>query len=118
MSRGDRREDIFHDDVDRQSRGRGTKTLAEASQEAGFQVHACCLMPHQNPRPKPGQHACAMDRGDILPFVFDFAKLDLCRGGSTLPGSIDGIRPICSTFGTLPLLPMSTTARRHWSIAF
>jgi hypothetical protein len=41
MSRGDRREDIFHDDVDRQD---FLKTLAEACQKTGFQVHAFCLM--------------------------------------------------------------------------
>ena len=41
MSRGDRREDIFRDDVDRQDY---LKTLAEACQKTGFQVHAYCLM--------------------------------------------------------------------------
>ena len=37
MSRGDRREDIFKDDVDRQD---FLKTLAEACQKTGFEVHA------------------------------------------------------------------------------
>ena len=41
MSRGDRREDIFLDDVDRHD---FIKTLAEACQKTGFQVHAYCLM--------------------------------------------------------------------------
>ena len=41
MSRGDRREDIFRDDVDRQD---FLKTLTEACQKTGFQVHAYCLM--------------------------------------------------------------------------
>jgi len=41
MSRGDRREDIFKDDVDRQDL---LKTLAEACQKTGFEVHAYCLM--------------------------------------------------------------------------
>jgi putative transposase len=41
MSRGDRREDIFIDDVDRQDL---LKTLAEACQKTGWQVHAYCLM--------------------------------------------------------------------------
>ena len=41
MSRGDRREDIYLDDVDRQDY---LKTLAEAGQKTGFQVHAYCLM--------------------------------------------------------------------------
>ena len=41
MSRGDRREDIYLDDVDRQDY---LKTLAEACQKTGFQVHAYCLM--------------------------------------------------------------------------
>ena len=41
MSRGDRRERIFLDDVDRQD---FIKTLAEACQKTGWQVHAYCLM--------------------------------------------------------------------------
>jgi len=41
MSRGDRREDIFLNDVDRQD---FLKTLAETCQKTGFQVHAYCLM--------------------------------------------------------------------------
>ncbi len=41
MSRGDRREAIFLDDVDRQD---FLKTLAEACQKSGWQVHAYCLM--------------------------------------------------------------------------
>lgn len=41
MSRGDRREDIFLDDVDRQD---FIKTLAEACRKTGWQVHAYCLM--------------------------------------------------------------------------
>ncbi len=41
MSRGDRREDIFLDDVDRQD---FIKTLAEACQKTAWQVHAYCLM--------------------------------------------------------------------------
>ena len=41
MSRGDRREDIFLDDVDRQD---FLKTLAEACQKTDWQVHAYCLM--------------------------------------------------------------------------
>ena len=41
MSRGDRQENIYLDDVDRQD---FLKTLAEACQKTGFQVHAYCLM--------------------------------------------------------------------------
>jgi len=41
MSRGDRREDIFLNDVDRQD---FIKTLAEACQKTDWQVHAYCLM--------------------------------------------------------------------------
>ena len=41
MDRGDRREDIFVDDVDRQD---FLKTLAEAGQKTGWQIHAYCLM--------------------------------------------------------------------------
>ena len=43
MSRGDRRERIFLDDIDRQD---FIKTLAEACQKTGWQVHAYCLMPN------------------------------------------------------------------------
>jgi REP element-mobilizing transposase RayT len=41
MDRGDRREDIYCDDVDRQD---FLKTLAEACQKTGWQVHAYCMM--------------------------------------------------------------------------
>ena len=41
MSRGDRQQDIYLNDVDRQD---FLKTLAEACQKTGFQVHAYCLM--------------------------------------------------------------------------
>jgi REP element-mobilizing transposase RayT len=41
MSRGDRKRAIYLDDVDRQD---FLKTLAEACQKTGFEVHAYCLM--------------------------------------------------------------------------
>jgi putative transposase len=41
MSRGNRRGPIYLDDVDRQD---FIKTLAEACQKTGWQVHAYCLM--------------------------------------------------------------------------
>ena len=41
MSRGDRKKNIYVDDVDRQD---FLKTLAEACQKTGFQIHAYCLM--------------------------------------------------------------------------
>ena len=41
LSRGDRKEAIFLDDVDRHD---FLKTLAEACQKTGFQIHAYCLM--------------------------------------------------------------------------
>src|SRR5437660_33253 len=41
MSRGDRRQGIFLDDVDRHD---FVKTLAETCQKTGWQVHAYCLM--------------------------------------------------------------------------
>jgi putative transposase len=41
MSRGDRQEDIFLDHVDRQD---FLKTLAEACQKTGWQLHSYCLM--------------------------------------------------------------------------
>ena len=41
MSRGDRREEIFRDDLDRKS---FLATLGAACQKSGWQVHAYCLM--------------------------------------------------------------------------
>src|SRR5437667_6339092 len=46
MSRGDRRERIYYDDVDRQD---FLKTLAEACQKADLEVHSYCLMPKPLP---------------------------------------------------------------------
>ena len=43
MNRGDRREKIFKDEHDHQ---RFLKTLAEACEKTGWQVHAFCLMPN------------------------------------------------------------------------
>jgi REP element-mobilizing transposase RayT len=54
MSRGDRREDIFRDEQDRQ---RFVQTLADVCLKAGWQVHAFVLMPNhfhlivETPRP-------------------------------------------------------------------
>jgi putative transposase len=54
MNRGDRREDIFLSDVDRQD---FLKTLAEACEKTGWQVHAYCLMSNhlEQLRILPGQ---------------------------------------------------------------
>jgi len=41
MNRGDRKEEIFLDDPDRE---RFLETLGEACAKTGWQVHACCLM--------------------------------------------------------------------------
>ena len=41
MSRGNRRGDIYLDEVDRQD---FIKTLAQAGRKTGWQVHSCCLM--------------------------------------------------------------------------
>ena len=54
MSRGNRRQDIYLDDVDRQD---FLKTLAEAGHKTGWQVHAYCLMGnhfHLVSRPRSG----------------------------------------------------------------
>jgi REP element-mobilizing transposase RayT len=54
MSRGNRREDIFLDDVDRQD---FLKTLAEGCQKTDWQVHAYCLMRnHESERGQPLGH--------------------------------------------------------------
>jgi hypothetical protein len=47
MSRGDRRDDIFQDDQDRQ---RFLETLGEACQKTGWQIHAYCLMWNRPPQ--------------------------------------------------------------------
>jgi len=47
MSRGNRREHIFLDDVDRHD---FLKTLAEACQKTAWQVHAYCLMGNHYPQ--------------------------------------------------------------------
>ena len=58
MSRGDRREKIYLDDVDRQD---FIKTLAEACQKTNWQVRAYCLMPNhyhlvlETPEPNLGK---------------------------------------------------------------
>jgi REP element-mobilizing transposase RayT len=41
MNRGDRREPIFHDDIDRK---RFVATLGETCAKTGWQIHAYCLM--------------------------------------------------------------------------
>jgi putative transposase len=41
MSRGDRREPIFHDEKDRQQ---FLRTLGQTCEKTGWQVHAYCLM--------------------------------------------------------------------------
>ena len=41
MNRGDRREDIFHSDSDRQL---FLETLGQACDKTGWQIHAWCLM--------------------------------------------------------------------------
>jgi REP-associated tyrosine transposase len=43
MNRGDRREPIFRDAVDREP---FEETLGEACERSGWQVHAYCLMPN------------------------------------------------------------------------
>ena len=43
LNRGDRREEIFRDDLDRR---RFLETLAEACAKTDWQVHAYCLMPN------------------------------------------------------------------------
>jgi REP element-mobilizing transposase RayT len=53
MSRGDRREDIFLNDVDRHD---FLKTLAEACQKTGWQLHAYCLMRKHFGRGYPSNH--------------------------------------------------------------
>jgi REP element-mobilizing transposase RayT len=70
MNRGDRREAIFEDDEDRQ---RWLKTLGEACEKTGWQVHAYCLM---------GNHFHVGTRGHL-------AWLLQHRGQSRLAASTD-----------------------------
>ncbi len=67
IDRGDRCKDIFVDDVDRQD---FLKTLAEACQETGWQVHAYCLMRN---------HGCARAHGSGR---FPIAEVGLQKTGS------------------------------------
>jgi putative transposase len=46
ISRGDRREEIFRDDLDRKS---FLQALGVACEKTGWQVHACCLMDNHFP---------------------------------------------------------------------
>lgn len=60
MSRGDRREDIFLDDVDRQD---FFKALAEACQKTSWQVHAYFLMRnHFHLAKEYTSRTCLLDR--------------------------------------------------------
>lgn len=65
MNRGDRRDDIFEDDDDRH---RFLKTLAEACEKTGWQVHAYfarCLE-HRRRQEKPKTNWQALERGWFL----------------------------------------------------
>ena len=67
MSRGDRREPIFVDVVDRQS---FVATLSEACAKTGWQVHAYCLM------------------GNHFHLVVETLRANLCDGMKWLPPSL------------------------------
>jgi len=63
MSRGNRRDKIFLDDVDRHD---FIKTLAEACQKTGWQVHAYCLMPNHYHLVVDGDRRTVAARSDPL----------------------------------------------------
>ncbi|MEI7730245.1 MAG: hypothetical protein WCO56_11775 [Verrucomicrobiota bacterium] len=72
MSHGDRREDIFHDEVDRQD---FLKTLADACQKADFQVHA--LQPRTKSDPEKVAVAARLRRETTLTIKAIAARLHL-----------------------------------------
>jgi hypothetical protein len=88
MDRGDRREDIFLDDVDRQD---FLKTPAEACQKTGWQVHAYCLKEEMSrlksregdlasrPKNEPGKLVIAarLRRETTLPIKWIAARVQL-----------------------------------------
>ncbi len=111
MSRGDRREDIFRDDVDRQD---FLKTLAEACQKTGFQVHAYCVMGNhpaiahgrQDKERRKAQYSNdkAVLLISIVPFIF---------GMTLVPKAIHslatfGRAPLNTKVGARPLSPKSS----------
>jgi hypothetical protein len=88
MDRGDRREDIFLDDVDRQD---FLKTLAEACRKTGWQAHAYCLKEEMSrlkwregdlasrPKNEPGKLVIAarLRRETTLPIKWIAARVQL-----------------------------------------
>ena len=87
MSRGDQRDDIFLDDVDRHD---FIKTLAEPCQKAEWQVHAFCLMRN---RGKTTARNHAVDKGDCRTAQAG------CQGG--FEGSTDSSLGFCWCFRTI-----------------
>ena len=73
MSRGDRREEIFRDDLDRKS---FLQTLGAACQKSGWQVHAYCLMSNhfhlvmETPRANLVEGMRKRKKGSVLFLVF------------------------------------------------
>ena len=62
MSRGNRRQDIYLNDVDRQD---FLKTLAETCQKTGWQIHAYCLMSNHYHLVKRGQEYQSLCKSNL-----------------------------------------------------
>ena len=96
MSRGDRREDIVLNDVDRQD---FVKTLAEACPKAQFQVHAYCLM--RNPRLlEDGLRLCTFESG---------AGENVERPGSSAGLSVEQLGVVFERAGTSSVMDAGGT---------
>jgi len=116
MSRGDRRERIFLDDVDRQD---FIKTLAEACQKTNWQVHAYCLMPNH-------YHLVLETREPNL--VAGMAWLQSTYTirlnhrhqlfGHVLSGRYTNSRSSMPILASRPRYSLTNSARLRWSMAF
>ena len=101
LSRGDRGEDIFLDDVDRQD---FLKMLAEACQKTGWQVPSCCV----------GRIAC----GDILGAVWGgiWPRPNIDRAGSLEAMSCRISQLVCAAGSTRSRTGGKKITRMNYSI--
>jgi REP element-mobilizing transposase RayT len=89
MNRGDRREDIFEDDQDRQD---FLKTLAQARQKTGWQVHAYCLMRNHYLTPAASS-TCRAPKSNSLS-----VRAAVSRVAGLRPAVVQGSQEWCSSY--------------------
>jgi len=90
MNRGDRREDIFYSDKDREL---FLKTLGEACERTGWQVHAYCLMRNH------------------FHVVVETPRPNLCLGMQWLLGTYSPIQPMPQALRALVQRTIQMSAR-------